>query len=376
MEQFIYVLIVMQAAFMCFYTLHICCAGGNTAKAAAGGFSAFAAVLAAAVSFVGNCTGGFILAGFLYLLPAYFLYHRQISYLFMVLCVAGVYSFLIFMLAEQAASFIPAYYEIALFALQSVLYLISAYFFWNFIQEKFIYILHNVGKETKRQVLLKSVCWFFLLAALNAIFSSCGHRPAALIATLAVGIAVVLSYKEFYTLLMTNQNAELFKLKSELDVTTGLKNRSSFYDDINGFIKLNQPFIIIFMDLDNFKSINDLYGHHMGDRYLQVFSHSVQYALKGMGRLYRISGDEFVFLHHGTEEETVRMKMDVVNEKKELILGKSKIPFFGVSYGISRYPDEGKELDLLLTRADTQMYRQKTERKEMRIGIKNNGTAV
>lgn len=291
--------------------------------------------------------------------------HRQPVMAGMVLCASMVYSFFVFLLAKQAALFVPyRYFCSAVFLFQTGFYLASIYFFWSFFHGTFLFIIDHAMKRTQKLFLLASVCWLVFLFAEELLFQPGENRGVQLLASFLAGGGMVLSGAVFYRLAKAESNAERFKQKSEIDVTTGLKNKNSFYDDLEVVMELDEPFSVYFMDLDNFKSINDLFGHSMGDEYLKVFSDSAGKALNGLGRLYRISGDEFIFLQLGGEKEEVSQKIDRMNEVKELVCGTHRFPFFGVSYGISTYPCDAVGLKELLSGADKRMYQQKTIRKE------------
>ncbi|WP_249313638.1 GGDEF domain-containing protein [Congzhengia minquanensis] len=295
---------------------------------------------------------------------------RRLSDLAMALCMSLVYSFLVFLLAKRSALFVQSrlFYN-AVFLFQTVLYLGSIYFYCYFLQQKFWFLLNNAGRKTRILFFIMSVCWLIFLPAAGVLFSFGDNRLFALAVSLVIGISIVLSCEVFYCLSAAGFEAELFKKRSEFDVTTGLRNKSSFYIDLEMLLETGEPFTIFFMDLDNFKSINDLYGHNAGDRYLQAFSEIIGKSLFKLGQLYRISGDEFIFLHLGEQNEEVIQRIHEINEMKELIYGEHKFPFLGVSYGVSTYPCDAAGLAELLSEADMKMYRQKTVRKE-------NGAAI
>ena len=115
---------------------------------------------------------------------------------------------------------------------------------------------------------------------------------------------------------------------------------------------MQQPFDLIFLDLDHFKQINDTHGHLAGNEYLKGFAHSVQQLTKGLGVVYRMSGDEFVcILQEGARKEfAVRLV-----QYHWPIYVKSQ-PFLGVAAGSARYPQDGETLDALVQKADKAMY--------------------
>lgn len=122
---------------------------------------------------------------------------------------------------------------------------------------------------------------------------------------------------------------------------------------------------VLFMDLDNFKPINDQFGHHAGDLVLIEIAHRLKNALRAMDVIARVGGDEFVALLTDIENAEAA---SVVAEK---LLDAVKAPVhvqntpchLGVSIGIALFPKDGKQGDELLHRADEAMYSIKRENK-------------
>src|SRR6267154_945904 len=117
-------------------------------------------------------------------------------------------------------------------------------------------------------------------------------------------------------------------------------------------------FALAFLDVDNFKHINDYYGHSIGDALLVEMAKRLGLDLRESDILSRISGDEFVLLLNPIQGE---------NEVAEFILQRMKAPFFiddseifaSTSIGVSLYPEHGCSYDVLRQNADIAMYRVK-----------------
>lgn len=127
------------------------------------------------------------------------------------------------------------------------------------------------------------------------------------------------------------------------------------YADTADKIAKKQPFAIIFLDLDDFKSVNDTYGHKVGDAYLINFANHMKNELKEINGLYRMSGDEFVIF---CESDVLRVVVSRLLETKVSTFH-SKVPFRGISSGYALYPHDGKQLSDLLHKADVNMYQVK-----------------
>ncbi|KPU42653.1 cyclic di-GMP phosphodiesterase Gmr [Oxobacter pfennigii] len=146
------------------------------------------------------------------------------------------------------------------------------------------------------------------------------------------------------------------------DMLTGLPNRTLLYERISSVssqaARFSRKFAIIFMDLDNFKSINDTLGHDLGDKLLKNIADVLKENTKDKGILARLGGDEFVLL-------ISKMKSIVdVTDAAEKILEVLQKPvevegselYITSSMGIAIYPDDGTDARTLLKNADTAMY--------------------
>lgn len=125
-------------------------------------------------------------------------------------------------------------------------------------------------------------------------------------------------------------------------------------DDITYKINKGLPFNLIFLDLDNFKSINDVFGHAKGDEYLIDFTKEM---LKRYYRnnFYRISGDEFVVIIDGDKINNDKLEIENIEYTNEI----TGLRFLGLSAGSSHFPTDSKTLSDLLSTADYNMYQKK-----------------
>jgi len=148
------------------------------------------------------------------------------------------------------------------------------------------------------------------------------------------------------------------------DSLTGLATRKIFFDQLNALIQKGPPnrhIAVVFIDLDGFKEINDLYGHARGDLLLQRVSHQMRSALRPGDLIARLGGDEFAvyFDQISGANEAARLAA-IIQSSLNDPLGLD-IPEHVVtsSIGISLYPEDGHDAENLLKRADTAMYRVK-----------------
>jgi diguanylate cyclase (GGDEF)-like protein len=158
--------------------------------------------------------------------------------------------------------------------------------------------------------------------------------------------------------------------RSEFDLLTGLHNRFSFERRVRTAIEEEHPrggiHGLIYIDLDQFKSINDRYGHRVGDMYLQEASLRMKRQLRNVDMLARYGGDEFTAFI-----PTVRSKSDV-EDVTERLRRCFDAPFLlegfsfqaSASVGIAMYPEDGESMTSLLSTADAAMYVAKHTRSE------------
>ncbi|WP_370278533.1 diguanylate cyclase domain-containing protein [Pontibacterium sp.] len=120
----------------------------------------------------------------------------------------------------------------------------------------------------------------------------------------------------------------------------------------------NLQLAVMFIDLDGFKSINDAYGHDVGDSVLCEVAQRVQTTIRSEDMLARIGGDEFVVLlsHASCEEYTERVATRILEVIEQPVVAAGHAISASASIGISLYPKDGQDLEALLKAADDAMY--------------------
>ncbi|MET0094692.1 MAG: EAL domain-containing protein, partial [Sedimenticola sp.] len=151
------------------------------------------------------------------------------------------------------------------------------------------------------------------------------------------------------------------------DLLTDLPNRRMFHDrleqELHRARRENKSCGVIFIDLDNFKFINDSYGHRTGDDVLKVVAERFQEVLRESDTVARLGGDEFTVL---VPDITSLRSLDITTGRLSDCL-KSPIPVgehefvIGASIGLSVFPDDAKDGETLLKNADAAMYRAKSQ---------------
>ncbi len=158
------------------------------------------------------------------------------------------------------------------------------------------------------------------------------------------------------------------EILTNTDGVTGLHNRDYFMNKLNYELlcrkkegDFNKELAIIFLDLDDFKSINDNLGHLVGDKILRDFSNRLKDSIRESDLAARFGGDEFIILLSNIKED-----YEIVNIAGRILEATNK-PFFidnielhiTASLGISRYPKDGTDSTTLIRNADIAMYKSK-----------------
>ncbi len=160
--------------------------------------------------------------------------------------------------------------------------------------------------------------------------------------------------------------AEKIRHQAEHDALTGLPNRVLLQDRLEQAIaramRNREQLAVLFLDLDHFKHVNDLHGHHAGDELLRMVSQRLLGTVRASDTVSRLGGDEFLLMLAPINNE------DEVKAVAEKIIREISSPYLledgteintTVSIGISLYPEGGKTPDSLTKSADEAMYRAK-----------------
>ncbi len=155
--------------------------------------------------------------------------------------------------------------------------------------------------------------------------------------------------------------AELKQLAHH-DSLTGLPNRLYFQKELPIFIgqseQKNQRLALMFIDLDNFKTVNDTWGHDYGDEVLRIVAKRMQQVLRNHDRLCRLGGDEFAALVPGLSDSASieHLAMRLIEAVHQPILVQEQRMPIGATVGIAIYPDHAPDAAQLLQRSDEAMY--------------------
>lgn len=153
----------------------------------------------------------------------------------------------------------------------------------------------------------------------------------------------------------------LLQSLANTDGLTGLLNKRYFDAVTRALVHQEQAFVLFYLDLDRFKSVNDTYGHEVGDKLLQAVAKRLQSCIRNQDYAFRMGGDEFALLTIGA------MSPEEAHRKVELICKTVAAPYhvagslltIGTSCGFALYPEEGTDTDKITRLADQRMYKHK-----------------
>ena len=365
MERFFCLLAALEMLCVNMYTFHTCAKKKPSPLVIICVMGIFSALLFGTLNrFFGDTnlwgSGIFMICGIVYIVPLTFLYRHPVGYSISIACFSWIFTMLIYALSVQLADFFPQEnYFASLLAIQTVLYALTILPFFRFVTGKFMYILKNADQKTQKRLFRLAISWFLFTDLLNYIFvfdtHIIGTKIAKILILCALAANALMTYQIFYSLRRENNAALEFENALRVDALTKLKNRMAFFEDAQALIDSHTPFTIFFIDLDNFKSVNDNYGHIKGDRYLRHFADCFSAGFSSYGTVYRISGDEFVFLYiNGKLDDSVDYKIEHFE-----MCDCDEIPFKGFSIGRASYPEDAQTLTLLVASADKRMYKTK-----------------
>ena len=146
------------------------------------------------------------------------------------------------------------------------------------------------------------------------------------------------------------------------DALTGLPNRSLFTDRLQRAIaeaeRKKESVVVMFIDLDDFKKVNDSFGHHVGDQVIQGAATRLKKCLRDIDSIARLGGDEFTLLvpHIGDHEDIEVIARRLIESLDDPIVVEGTEFRMSISIGISVYPNDASNDDSLLRNADTAMY--------------------
>jgi len=177
--------------------------------------------------------------------------------------------------------------------------------------------------------------------------------------------SIFFSVTGFLVFKLKQQNQLLYRL-SHTDFLTGLFNSRAFYHavdhEIERFEQQHHSFSIVYIDLDNFKWVNDHLGHERGDQLLQEIAQIMQASIRDSDILARLGGDEFALLLPNTNTGTAQEVLERIRSRFAVQMSEYQYPVtFSVGIVVCLYPPES--IAAVLEQADQLMYQVKNDQK-------------
>lgn len=166
-----------------------------------------------------------------------------------------------------------------------------------------------------------------------------------------------------------NRQEDVLKKLAFYDSLTGLANRTFVMEQLQHLLaqtrRKKTKLAVLFLDLDNFKPVNDQYGHNVGDRVLTITANRLRSVLRDSDMVGRLSGDEFIVLLESVQGDTL-VPEQVADKIKAAVKQPIIMDWFTInistSIGIARYPNDGANAKDLIAAADSDMYLNKSKK--------------
>lgn len=192
--------------------------------------------------------------------------------------------------------------------------------------------------------------------------------------TMGVGLLTSLAVLTMYVASLARQlsgrNHELKQLYEQMarhathDSLTGLPNRKHFHDHLAGVIASAEEgsrfFAVLYLDLDEFKVINDAHGHGVGDQLIENTARRLERCIRKDDMVARMGGDEFVVLLRDISSFNVsRVVEKIIEALSNPFVFAGKTLHITTSIGVATYPHDGADANVLINNADSAMYESK-----------------
>lgn len=177
------------------------------------------------------------------------------------------------------------------------------------------------------------------------------------------------------TLLIYKDKKAAFRITT-VDTLTKAYNLGYFRECLDRAVKnheiTGEPAALLFIDVDNFKTVNDTYGHMRGDQVLKAVGQAILLAIRKQDMVFRYGGDEFaVILHNSSREEALQVAERISKNVKRSVDGMTTFMKVTVSMGVAVLDEEFTDKKLLLEAADKALYEAKGQGKN-RVAIYSN----
>ena len=191
------------------------------------------------------------------------------------------------------------------------------------------------------------------------------YYMAHFVAVMVLLLVGFITYKTIQHQVQIEKERSKYYTLAQFDTLTGLPNRTLFFDRLKmakeEAKRHNMKFALLFIDLDNFKEVNDVYGHDEGDELLRQVAKRLQTTVRKEDTLARLGGDEFTIILEDikTIHDIYTVTTKILSLFKEPLILQHGKHYVGASIGVSVYPDDTSELKDIIKFSDTAMYKAK-----------------
>ena len=225
-------------------------------------------------------------------------------------------------------------------------------------------MINTVGGEAWTLLISPATSWMNLY-----------EIAGSLLIAMLISILAALAAGAFVSMKAYSKELEVLSYR---DALTNINNNRSYQEHMEELSKKKLPYGLIFMDLNDFKQVNDTYGHEAGDTLLNIVAKRLQNSIREKDKAFRIGGDEFVVVIHGTHDQQFyegvidRMRQNVA---RDVTLSGGVILKVSISAGFARCPEDGSKFEDVVKKADDAMYHNKRLYKAQKKAGQAAGTA-
>lgn len=310
----------------------------------------------------GNGNGLFVIFGFSYIIPLYILLKESVTRIFFVICFSWVYTLGVFSIAVQVGKLLdPINFVRNVFIIETALFVIFTVPFNKIFVKRYVYILQSSKEQDSnwgKYLAASSVMHFFTLLCTNFVFSFGEGSIAKIIVVLLILATILFTNIILYQMIRHGKKAYLLDETIRHDALTGLPNRLSLFMDLEKRLATKDVFTILFLDLDQFKAINDVHGHIIGDKYLQHFATIIQSLIDPQGKAYRFGGDEFIIIYDKVVPDSLLKDLETAKGWDD----NPPCAFNQVSIGAQFCKPPHTNIENLISQVDQHMYLHKNEK--------------
>lgn len=317
---------------------------------------AFMCLIATRLPGYGNGSGGFMLLGVFYFIPVLISFGGSWKDRVIVAFYSFSYGLAGFAVAVRVGYlFGEERLSAAVLIVQTLLYALTLSPFLLYSRRKVVPRIRRSDARQKGLLIRYTATSFLLIILYNLIMVADGPMLWKLLVYLLLIYFIILTYRLMVSYLKVDDvNQELSEL-ARTDRLTGLGNRLALRGRLEALTREDRPFFLLFLDLDDFKSVNDRLGHAAGDEYLRRFAAALCSCAGPDASCFRLAGDEFICL---TRDAGLYERLRAFGSAPE-----APPDFRGVSVGIAKFPDDSRSVSALLELADRHMYEQKARRR-------------